>query len=44
MKRSRLGLQAGEDGEDEVPEGGVLSDEEARGVCVCMLPEETHTV
>lgn len=27
--RSRLGFQAWKDGEDEVPERGVLSDEEA---------------
>jgi len=44
VKRSRLsGLQAGDDGEDEVPERGVLSDEEAWWVRVCMLQEKTQS-
>lgn len=43
VKRSRrLRLQAWDDGEDEVPKRGVLSDEEARRVCVCMLQEKTQ--
>ena len=42
-RRSGLGcLQAGEDGEDEVPERRVLSDEESRGVGVCVL--QTHNI
>lgn len=32
-----FGLQAGQDGEDEVPKRRVLGDEEARWVCVCVL-------
>ena len=35
--RVRFGIQAGEHREDEVPERGVLSDEEAGGVSVCVL-------
>lgn len=32
-----FGLQAGQDGEDEVPKRRVLGDEEARRVRVCVL-------
>lgn len=42
-KRSRLGLQAWEYGEDEVPKWRVLSDEEAWWMCVCMLQRRTQT-
>lgn len=43
VKRSRLRLQAWKNGKDEIPERGVLGDEEPRRVCVCVLRrEETH--
>jgi len=40
-QRSRFRLQAWKDGEDEVSERGILSDEEARRMCVRMLKETT---